>query len=137
MFASEASPFDEWPQQTLQCRLCDFKVDISKSGEISQVFRADLREHADSHQLRACDQEIFIDKTKFHQHMRTWHGALRSDGTNWHIVRFLESADEGHIVRTWLELQDCPLCDTKPSKAHGVCSVATPMDRTKVVEVTP
>ena len=87
-----------------------------------------LREHAETHKLRACHQDIYTDKAKFQQHMREWHSAKHSDGTNWHIMRFIEKGAEGHTVCTWLELRDCSLCDTKPSKAHGVCSVATAID---------
>ena len=59
--------------------------------------------------------------------MRVWHGATHADGTNWHIMRFIEKEGEDYMVRTWMELQDCLLCDTKPSEAHGVCTVVTPM----------
>jgi hypothetical protein len=111
----------------VQCRLCTYRTEIPKYGEPSTDILLNLRGHAKSHNLRDCKQDIYTDMAEFQQHMRVWHGAIHSDGTNWHIMRFIESAGEDYMVRTWMELQDCRLCDTKPSRAHGVCSVATPM----------
>lgn len=50
------------------------------------------------------------------------HAAVHSEGIDWQNVQFLESTDEGPVVRTMLVTTESPFCDTKPSNYHMISS---------------
>jgi hypothetical protein len=60
-----------------------------------------MRKHAEFHKLRECTQDIFADKSDFHEHMRICHGAtICSTYAPWRVKRFLEQARHGIVLGT-------------------------------------
>lgn len=116
----------------MRCNLCTFQASSYLLEEVDSDCLHALQSHAESHDLRACTQRIFTSKIQFLEHMRIEHSAVHLKGINWQSTQFLEAANGGQVVRTWLVSTKNAFCDTNPADYHGICSVATPVDQVEV-----
>lgn len=107
------------PVYTASCRLCWYSQAFEVPDEICQKR---LEQHADSHRLWACSQDVFTNEDEFRHHMETLHQAEHSDTTVWRSLRFVEKMKDKYVARTWLEPPRNLLCETEFTGYHCVLS---------------
>lgn len=83
----------------------------------------EFKSHAESHSLRSCDQENFLDLAEFVKHLRVRHKACLPIywsesyiAKAWHHVQFIERYGTKVLLRTLRPWRENTLC---PSKQAG------------------
>jgi len=79
---------------------------------MSRLDELALEEHADTHQLRACTQDIFRNGAEFRQHMITHHGATKFQFTPWQQIHQIETSGKLYAIHTIRSQTRSLLCGT-------------------------